>query len=177
MDRAIRMFHSVYRILGALILGLTSMQIFAQVENKVAQAPLGQSAAKTGLVQNPGISNADYLQITLGLLFVVGLIYAGAWMVKRLNGGVLHNASQMRVLSGVSIGTREKLLLVDVAGTQLLLGVAPGRVNKLHVFDEPVIDTSPKAHSVDFAQKLKKLIDTNSAQHSQDDGEKAAGVK
>ena len=40
----------------------------------------------------------------------------------------------MRVLGVLPLGTREKAILIEVAGKQMLLGVAPGRVNTLANF-------------------------------------------
>jgi flagellar protein FliO/FliZ len=45
------------------------------------------------------------------------------------------NQVDMKVLGGVSLGTRERAVLIQVEGKKILLGVAPGRVNVLHQFD------------------------------------------
>ena len=42
----------------------------------------------------------------------------------------------MNVLSVLPLGTKEKAILVDIAGQHILLGVAPGRVSALHVFPQ-----------------------------------------
>lgn len=77
------------------------------------------------------------LRLTLGLLLVLGAIAACAWLLRRL-GRFPAAAGRMRVLGGVSLGARERVVLVQVGATQLLLGVAPGRVQALHVLDEPL---------------------------------------
>lgn len=41
----------------------------------------------------------------------------------------------MRLMGGLSLGGREKLLVVEVGEIQLVLGVAPGRVQTLHVLE------------------------------------------
>lgn len=45
----------------------------------------------------------------------------------------------MKVLSTLPLGGKERIMLVDVAGTQMVLGVSASGVNCLHVFAEPVI--------------------------------------
>jgi len=41
----------------------------------------------------------------------------------------------VQVLGGVSLGTRERAVLLSVDGTRLLVGVAPGQVRTLHVLE------------------------------------------
>lgn len=43
------------------------------------------------------------------------------------------------MVGSLALGTRERAVMVEVAGQQLLLGVTPGQVTTLHVFDVPVI--------------------------------------
>lgn len=104
------------------------------------------------------LNNNNYLQMTLGLIVVVAMIYGCAWLIKRLNGAGFNNAGKMRLMGGISLGTRERAVLVDIAGKQILLGVSPGRVNTLHVFDEPAIPMDQKAAEPEFARKLKEVL-------------------
>lgn len=71
-------------------------------------------------------------QVAVGLFVVVGVILGLAWLAKRFGLNSLNHQREMRVVSTISLGGREKAVLVEVAGQQLLLGVSPGRVNHLH---------------------------------------------
>ena len=42
------------------------------------------------------------------------------------------------VLADVPLGQKERAVLLKVGATQILIGVAPGRVNTLHVLTEPL---------------------------------------
>lgn len=86
-------------------------------------------------------SSAALLQVLLGLLFVIALILVLAWFARRTMG-VPVAGQHMKVIAGVSLGTRERAVLVQVGQEQLLLGVAPGRVTLLSRFEEPVVDAS-----------------------------------
>lgn len=79
-------------------------------------------------------------QTAVGLAVVLIAIAALAWVVKKLNVSNFGGNKTMQVLSVLPVGTREKVVLVEVGGQQLLLGVAPGRVNAVHVFDTPVVE-------------------------------------
>ena len=80
--------------------------------------------------------------------------------------GGLHGQAggTLRILGGLSLGTREKLVLVKVGETQLLLGVAPGQVRKLHVLDTPIAQESlkdsgsEKNEAVGFSDRLKTAL-------------------
>ncbi|MCW9024337.1 MAG: flagellar biosynthetic protein FliO [Gammaproteobacteria bacterium] len=114
-------------------------------------------------VANTALSTGSYVQMILGLLFIVALIFAVAWMMKRL--GRFQNAmgGSMHMLGGLSLGQRERAVLIQVGKTQLLLGVAPGNVRTLHVFDEPVIVNEQSGHTGvssgnRFADKLNAVL-------------------
>jgi flagellar protein FliO/FliZ len=69
----------------------------------------------------------------LGLGLILALIFGGAWVVRRLGGLPAGGKGLVRVLGGASVGTRERVVVVEVEGARLVLGVAPGRVQTLHV--------------------------------------------
>ncbi len=70
-----------------------------------------------------------------GLGLVLVLILVCLWLLQRLGRWNAPAGGQIRVLGGVSLGSRERLLVVEVGQTQLILGVAPGRVQTLHVLE------------------------------------------
>ncbi|MBX9609881.1 MAG: flagellar biosynthetic protein FliO [Gammaproteobacteria bacterium] len=67
-------------------------------------------------------------QVVLGLLVVLGMILAAAWAARRLQVIRPRAAGRIRVLEGLAVGTRDKLLLVEVEGRRMLLGLSPGRI-------------------------------------------------
>ena len=99
------------------------------------------------------------LRITLGLVLVLVAIGVTAWLMRqffRIQPG-LHG--QLRILSGVSMGPRERVVLLQVGETQLLIGVAPGRIQTLHVLTTrlDVADT-PSAPPTSFARHLARRL-------------------
>ena len=59
-------------------------------------------------------SDINYLNMIFALAAVIGLILACAWFVRRISGGVTVNNRLIKVVSMVSLGTKEKLVLVNV---------------------------------------------------------------
>ena len=97
------------------------------------------------------------LQLTLGMLLVLGLIVIIAWLLKRTGRFQMAAGGGLRILGGLSMGARERVVLMQVGETQLLLGVAPGRVQTLHVLDEP-LESQPAASMPGFADQLGRLL-------------------
>jgi flagellar protein FliO/FliZ len=75
------------------------------------------------------------LKMTVGLLVVLAVMALLAWLVKRFAPGSRQQNSVARVVGGVSVGTRERVVVVEVAGRWIVVGVAPGRVNALADLD------------------------------------------
>jgi len=117
------------------------------------------AAAKTGLpIAEPGLAS-NLLHMILGLLVVVAIILAGAWLLRRFGRISPGRQGALRILDGLSVGPRERLVLVQVGDTQLLLGVAAGRVQTLHVLDKPLPPIPDgRANTGNFAVRLGDLL-------------------
>jgi len=112
----------------------------------------GMALAETGagetLPSTADLFSWSYLgQVIASLALVIGLLFGALWIMRRVNGVGQAVGGQMRVVSSLGLGQRERAVLVSVGEQQILLGVAPGRVAALHVFDEPAVaqETSPAA--------------------------------
>lgn len=79
-------------------------------------------------------------QVMLSLLLVLAAIFVAAWVVRRLRGVGGARASRLQVLAQVSLGQRERAVVLQVGAQQLLLGVTPGQVNLLQVLPEGALD-------------------------------------
>jgi len=107
------------------------------------------------VVQAPALDSSHLVDTIIGLVLVLALMLALAWVVKRYASMPGLGKGKVQVLGGTSLGPRERAVLVEVEGQRLLLGVAPGRVQTLHVLGaEPQPDESDKPG--DFAEQLEK---------------------
>jgi len=80
---------------------------------------------------------AGLTQLTLSLLMVLAAVFVTAWLVRRARG--LQRArpgAGLAVLGELAVGPRERIVLVDVAGRQVLIGVAPGSVRALQCWPD-----------------------------------------
>lgn len=101
---------------------------------------------------------SQLLNVALSLLFILVLIFALAWILRRFGQGGFGHQGDMKIVASLALGTRERLLVVDVGGQQLLLGATPQQIRTLHVFETPVIDTRQPTQPADFKQKLMALM-------------------
>lgn len=97
-------------------------------------------------------------QSVTGLLIVLVSIVGLAWMMKRF--GRLQSSAKgaLQIIDGMALSTRERIVLVQVGDTQILLGVAPGRVEAVHVLDQPVVTEVGEEMTGSFATRLKEAL-------------------
>lgn len=77
-------------------------------------------------------ADSGMLQVMLGLGLVLAVIAGSAWLLKRFGGMPRGSANAIKVIGGSAVGQRERVVLVEVADTWLVIGVAPGHVTALH---------------------------------------------
>jgi flagellar protein FliO/FliZ len=83
-------------------------------------------------------------EVTLALLLVLGAVFALAWLLKRLRGFGARAGNGLEVIAQLPLGQKERAVLLRVGPSQVLLGVAPGRVNTLYVLPEPLAPEPPR---------------------------------
>jgi len=83
------------------------------------------------------LNSADVLNTVGGLFVVLALLLGLAWVVKRYMSVPGISKGRIQVVGGVSLGPRERAVIVEVDGARLLLGVAQGNVRLLERL-EPV---------------------------------------
>jgi flagellar protein FliO/FliZ len=113
----------VCNIPGVLICSLLASPVLAQT----ATEPVGRSSSLDAF------SLGNILNMFMGLAIVVALILGLAWILRKYGRLPGNNLVDMKVIGGLSLGTREKAVLIEVENTRLLIGVTPGHIQTLHV--------------------------------------------
>ena len=72
----------------------------------------------------------------LALLAVLALVIGLGWLLKRMPGSGFRPAEGMKLVASLSVGAKERVVVVEVNGQQLLLGVTAGGINTLHTLPE-----------------------------------------
>ena len=118
---------------------------------------LSQTAAT--LPETPGVSGGALIQMLLGLAVIVGLLVLGAYLLRRLNGGrTFGNTGPLRIVGGLMISPRERIVLLEVGETWVVVGIVPGQIKTLHTMPKGEI---PVASGSDggFGQWLKQMTE------------------
>jgi flagellar protein FliO/FliZ len=121
-------------------------------------------AETTGVAQTtrtkPSVVGSDnVISVVFSLLFVVAVIFMLAWVMRRMGAASMKPNSLLKTVSSLSIGQRERIVLVQLGEQQLLLGVAPGRVETLHVLESPLeVNQGDSSISGSFADRLKSIV-------------------
>lgn len=107
------------------------------------------------------ISTGSVMQILFSLILVLAAVGVVAWMMKRMNMQQHGAASLLKVISGVAVGPRERVVLVEVNETWLIVGVAPGQVRTLHTMPKGSLPAGAAGDASDnkFQQWLKHMME------------------
>ena len=124
---------------------------------------MGLYAAEPSAAPVKSVNPVEQVNITqwiVGLLAVLALIFIAAWLARRFGQFHTAGAGQLQILGGLSVGTREKIVLLKAGGRHLLVGVAPNQVNTLHVFEtNEISDGVPAgAEQKPFAEYLRSSL-------------------
>ncbi|HIP52750.1 MAG TPA: flagellar biosynthetic protein FliO [Chromatiales bacterium] len=130
------------RFIPFYLCGLLSsgMALAEEAAKKSPAMPTGNDA---------GFGAGNMMQTAGGLILVLILIVALAWLFRRVSHLPSGGKGMLRMLGGLSLGARERVVVVEVEGQRLVLGVAPGRVQTLHVLQ------GTSAAEEAFAEKLQ----------------------
>jgi flagellar protein FliO/FliZ len=88
---------------------------------------------------------AGLLQAGLGLAFVVAMIFGCAWLARRFGLQAGGSGRLLKVVSSAMVGQRERVVVVEVGGQWLVLGVAAGQVRALHSMPAQTVPDSDAA--------------------------------
>ena len=124
--------------------------------------PAAVTTSVVAPVAAPVSTAGSIAQMGFSLVLVIGAIFALAWLLRWLQGARSSGSGALRLHAGLQVGAKERILLIQAGDTHLLIGVAPGRVQKLHVFDEapllPEVSSGAVPSLPPFAEKLRELL-------------------
>lgn len=109
----------------------------------------------------PLTTTSQVMNLVLSTTVVIALIVVAAWLLKCLNRRPYKGASTLRVVAGTAVGPRERVVVVEIGTTWLVLGVASGNVNALHQM--PRVEPTPPPGGAakpprDFAPWLARAL-------------------
>ncbi len=100
--------------------------VTAAPTNTAAASPAPSAVAAPA----PNIGG-NLLQLIVGLAVVLALMVGALWLIKQLTQRRGAASGLLKVVTATAVGPRERVVIVEVGSTWLVLGVAPGRVTPL----------------------------------------------
>ena len=76
------------------------------------------------------------LRMVVGLAVVLGLLAATAWVSRRFRAGAGARGGVVEIITGLSLGNRERVVLLKVGSDQVLVGISPSGLRTLHVIGQ-----------------------------------------
>jgi flagellar protein FliO/FliZ len=129
----------------------------------VPAAVASASAAPMPLASSS--SAGSLLQTIAALVFVLALLLGLAWFLKRYGPKPVGGNAQLRLLSTLSLGGRERIMLIEVADQWIVVGASPGRLNALATMprqdSELALPPTPQngLAAANFSEWLKQTIE------------------
>lgn len=133
----------LYKWLKTSKLSATLLTLFAGVMSPNALATAQMPRATDSL---------SFIPTLASLVVVVIAIFAMAFIAKRLNLGISGNRA-IKVVSALSLGTRERVLVIEVAGKQHLIGVTAQQVNHLFELEQPIDESLADSAATPFSKQ------------------------
>lgn len=163
----------VIRTLSSLPLLALSWAVMA-ADPATPAAPAATTTAATTATATPAVAapvagtlnggmGGQLLQLVLGLLLVIGLIFVLAWLMRRVQRAGPAGNQVIKLVGSRALGTRDRLVLVQVGNEQVLLGVSPGSITALHVMNEPVEVADAQNAQPEFARRLLEALGNKGA--------------
>ena len=137
--------------MASLLLCISTQVSFAQettIKNETAQVDSTyiegtQNTAQPLVIEkNPQVgkhvgANMDASSMILSLIMVLAVIFISAIVLKRFNI-TQQNSSQLKVIANLSLGAKERIIVVQVGEQQLVLGVCPQQISLLKNLEKPL---------------------------------------
>ncbi|WP_423025862.1 flagellar biosynthetic protein FliO [Undibacterium sp. SXout20W] len=104
-----------------------------------------------------------FVQITAALGFILLLMFGAAWLLKRLGPITTGNKLSLKIVGGISVGNRERIVVVEVDDQWLVLGVTANNINQLASMPKKDVPAVPNTQSSGvFQDWLKRTIEKRS---------------
>lgn len=113
------------------------------------------NAAESGSAIVSPLATLGKLAIALIIVLLVFWVFARVMRQLQVGQGSAHSA--LKVIGGLSLGQRERVVVVQAGDEQLVLGVTASQINTLHVLNTPLPSTQTDFEG-DFKQKLSAAL-------------------
>lgn len=112
----------------------------------------------------PPSASGSLLQTMFSLIVVLAILVGLAWLLKRYGPKTITGSANVKLVGALSVGARERILVVEVGEQWIVVGASPGRMNALATMPRQEAEEDPPAAahalpSANFAEWFKQTIE------------------
>ena len=97
------------------------------------------------------------VSIFLSLLLVIGVVFMLAFLMRRFNV-TQSGTSNLKVVASMMAGAKERVMVIEVAGEQHLLGITAHNINHLATLSTPIDSSTASSGNDNFKDKLSLFM-------------------
>jgi flagellar protein FliO/FliZ len=97
-------------------------------------------------------------QLTLSLIAIVALILVISWALKRLKLTHPRGSGEIAVVDELSVGPRDRIMLIRVGESQVLVGIGAAGFVPLTPLAAPIVLKSGGPRAPAFAERLRDMM-------------------
>ncbi len=128
----------------------------------ILQAGLAPIVAAQEVMQNNSLGSYSWeaIKVVVSLTIVLGIFYLLVNVFKKYTGVSIKANSTIRVIGGLSLGGKDKVVILEAGDVNLLLGVSASGITKLHQFsqDEMATTDDQDIQPSSFGQQIEKIL-------------------
>ncbi|TWI64588.1 flagellar protein FliO/FliZ [Pseudoduganella lurida] len=142
---------------------LPAAPVTPTAEQQAALAGARTAAPAPALSTAPSAAGS-LLQTVFALAVVLAIVVGLAWLLKRFGPRHVAGGGTVKLVGALSVGTRERILVVEVGDQWIVVGASPGRMNALATLprqeaDPATLAGQPGLQAPNFAEWFKQTIE------------------
>ena len=123
------------------------------------------SSVGIGLAESTSDLNSFALfgKTAFALILLIIIILLCAWLIKKINS-LQNKNTPMHIVGSIPIGSKERIIIVEIQDKWLILGITPQSINMLHELPATPQDTDLSKltdNNNSFARKFLESLQTN----------------
>jgi len=136
----------------------------ATPEQQAALAGARPAQVGSALPQTPS-ALGSLVQTIFSLGLVIALLVGLAWLLKRFGPKTVTGGGTVKLVGALSVGARERILVVEVGEQWIVVGASPGRMNALATMPRreagaaELVTAQAPLPGTNFAEWFKQTID------------------
>lgn len=102
---------------------------------------------------------SEYIHFGLNLLAILALMIGLVFVLKKIKQVKYNGNNQIKIINAVSVGAKERIVLLEVKGSTLLIGATANHITTLHRFNDLEALESKLEAEPAFKKEMMKLME------------------